>query len=160
MTSKWETEILTGSFNHPDQFHLPDGGLDMKQVLLKFQAFMAEEYSQRDTAFLERHGRLIFLAFLKPIINGKGFDFKEAQISEERRLDVIVTYSGQKYVIELKRWSGPQAHQRGLAQLRDYLNRQQLERGFLIMFDFRRLRKGGKKQTIKKDGKEIFAVWV
>lgn len=31
---------------------------------------------------------LLFLAFIKPIINGTGFDFKEVQISEEKRLDI------------------------------------------------------------------------
>jgi len=45
---------------------------------------MKKEYSKKDLPFLERNGRLIFLAFLKPIINGKEYDFKEVQISEEK----------------------------------------------------------------------------
>ena len=32
----------------------------------------------------KRNGRLLFLAFIKPIINGIGFDFKEVQISENK----------------------------------------------------------------------------
>ena len=47
-----------------------------------------QEYSSKDAPFLERNGRLVFFAFLKPILNGWGFAFKEPQISEEKRLDV------------------------------------------------------------------------
>lgn len=32
------------------------------------------------------------MAFLKPIINGSGYDFKEVQISDEKRLDLVITY--------------------------------------------------------------------
>ena len=42
--------------------------------------------------FLERHGRLVFLAFMKPILNEHGYDFKEMEVAEERRLDVTITY--------------------------------------------------------------------
>ena len=38
---------------------------------------MKENYSLRDTEFLERHGVLLLLSFIKPIINGVGFDYKE-----------------------------------------------------------------------------------
>jgi len=30
---------------------------------------------------LRKEWRLVFLAFLKPIINGKGYDFKEPQVN-------------------------------------------------------------------------------
>ena len=55
---------------------------------------------------------LVFLAFLKPIINGIGYDFKEVQVSEEKRLDVVITYERKKYLIELKMWRGKEAHRR------------------------------------------------
>lgn len=59
---------------------------------------MKEQYSSKDADFLEHHGRLLFLAFIKPIINGIGFDFKEVQISEEKRLDLVITYNNFKYI--------------------------------------------------------------
>ncbi|MGE5344032.1 MAG: AAA-like domain-containing protein [Candidatus Omnitrophota bacterium] len=139
----------------------PDGGLDFEKVLLKFQEFMKKEYSQRDQEFLERHGRLIFLAFLKPIINGKGYDFKEVQASEEKRMDVIVTYERKKFIIELKIWRGQKAHEMGIAQLTDYLETQGLSTGYLIIFDFtRKTGKAYKKKRLASKGKDIFAVWV
>ena len=68
--------------------------------------FMKEQYSKKDIEFIEHHGRLLFLAFIKPIINGVGFDFKEVQVSEEKRLDVVITYNSFKYIIEMKIWRG------------------------------------------------------
>ncbi|MCC5943904.1 MAG: ATP-binding protein, partial [Bernardetiaceae bacterium] len=52
------------------QFTKDDGSLDLETVLRKFQAFMKEQYSKKDNKMLEREWRLIFLAFLKPILNG------------------------------------------------------------------------------------------
>lgn len=148
-------------YNVQTQFFLPDDALDIERVLLKFQEFMKQEYSQRDIAFLERNGRLIFLAFLKPIINGRGYEFKEPQISEEKQLDVIVTYGRYKYLIELKIWRGEAAHQRGLRQLHDYLDRTGLDTGYLIIFDFtQKGQKTGKQERIQVAQKIIFAVWV
>ncbi|MDZ7876665.1 MAG: AAA family ATPase [Saprospiraceae bacterium] len=136
-----------------------DNTLNMEAVLLGFQAFMKKEYSKKDRDFLEKNGRLVFLAFLKPIINGSGYDFKEPQISEERRLDVVVTYFEHKYVAELKIWRGEKAHDKGLVQLADYLERQALTEGYLLIFDHSEVKKWDSDWTEKK-GKKIFIVWV
>ena len=98
---------------------------------------MKKEYSEKDKAFLEREGRLIFLSFIKPIINGKGFDFKEVQIAEEKKLDVVITYRNYRYLVELKIWRGEESHKKGLEQLSQYLEIQNLENGYLVIFDFR-----------------------
>ncbi|MCP5051338.1 MAG: AAA family ATPase, partial [bacterium] len=112
-----------------------DGSLNIEKAIQKFQDFMKEQYSSRDMDFIERNGRLLFLAFIKPIINGKGFDFKEVQISEEKRLDVVITYNNKKYIVELKIWRGEVYHQEGIKQLYDYLDRQNLETGYLLIYD-------------------------
>jgi hypothetical protein len=159
MTSKATSQVLLGAYNVPQNFRLPDQRLNMEAVLLKFQAFMKEQHSKKDGDFLERNGRLVFLAFIKPIINGSGYDFKEPQISEERRLDVVITYFQHKYITELKIWRGAKVHAEGLAQLADYLERQGLEEGYLLVFD------QGKKKSWKSgwevvQGKRVFGVWV
>jgi len=159
MTSKATSQVMLGTYNVPQNFRLPEGHLNMEMVLLKFQAFMKEQYSKKDTEFLERNGRLVFLAFIKPIINGSGYDFKEPQISEERRLDVVITYYHHKYITELKVWRGAKVHAEGLSQLADYLNRQNLNDGYLLIFDH------SKKKTWKSawemvKGKRVFVVWV
>jgi hypothetical protein len=140
-------------------FNLADGSLDMEKVLIRFQLLMQEEYSKHERDFLERNGRLVFLAFLKPILNGIGYTFKEAQISEERRLDIIITYLQRKYLIELKIWRGEKAHQKGVMQLADYLDKQGLEQGYLVIFDHSNV-KNWEKKRIRKVGKRILAIWV
>ena len=134
-------------------------GLDIEKILLKFQQFMKEQYSSMDSKFIEREGRLIFLAFMKPIINGVGFDFKEVQISEEKRLDVVIVYNTNKYIIELKIWRGEKYHHKGLKQLANYLDINEQEKGYLLIFDFNK-DKEYKKEDIIVNGKEIVEVFV
>ena len=136
-----------------------DNSLNMEAVLLGFQAFMKKEYSKNDRDFLEKNGRLVFLAFIKPIINGSGYDFKEPQISEERRLDVVITYFQHKYVAELKIWRGQKAHEHGLLQLSDYLDRQAVNEGYLLIFDHSEVKKWDS-GWIDVQGKKVFGVWV
>jgi len=148
-----------GKYNFDTQFLLPDEALDFEKILLRFQAFMQEQYSPKDKEFVERNWRLLYLAFIKPIINGHGFDFKEAQISEEKRIDVVVTFYNKKYISELKIWDGPEKHQQGIRQLTEYLQRQQADKGYLVIFDFKQAMQY-KQERLLIDGREIFMVWV
>jgi len=159
MTSLMETQMNEFS-NSGIQYTDAKGHLDMEKVLTQFQLFMKSQYSKHDKEFLERNGRLIFLAFIKPIINGNGYDFKEVQISEEKRLDVVITYNNQKYVVEMKKWYGPKAHEKGLIQLTEYLNHLSLNVGYLLIFDFRKKTKKFKTEKQIFQNKEICAIWV
>ncbi|MEM1123917.1 MAG: GxxExxY protein [Bacteroidota bacterium] len=99
------------------------------------------------------------MAFLQPILNGKGHDFKEVEISEEKRLDIIITYLQHKYIIELKLWQGDKKHQEGLDQLANYLDLHSLSKGYLIIFDSPKKKIWDAKWVQYKE-KHIFAVWV
>ncbi len=159
MTSKAQSKILLAGYNVIKHFRTPDRRLNMELVLLKFQTFMREQYSGKDRDFLERNGRLMFLAFLKPIINGAGYEFKEVQISEERRLDVVVTFYRHKYIAELKIWRGEEAHREGLDQLADYLDRMALHEGYLLIFDHANKKTWNSGWTEVR-GKKVFVAWV
>ena len=159
MTSKTKSHILFGEYTASKDFKLADNTLNVALVLQKFQAFMQEQYSKHDRDFLERHGRLVFLAFIKPIINGHGYDFKEVEISEERRLDVTITFYQHKYVVELKIWRGQVAHEEGLNQLSDYLDRLKLTEGYLVIFDHSAVKTWHSEWVMHND-KRIFIVWV
>jgi hypothetical protein len=139
--------------------YLTAEGLDIKLILKRFQAFMQENHSQQDRNFLEREGRLLFLAFLKPILNGRGFEFKEPVVANERRMDLVITYQNKRYIIELKRWYGEKYHQEGLQQLSDYLDIYSLKKGYLLIYDFNK-GKIYKEEEISFQDKKIFAVWV
>lgn len=156
MISKTDTREMS-SYNFKDNFITENNGLNMGKILLKFQQFMKENYSTKDTQFLERHGVLLFLSFIKPIINGVGFDYKEVQISEERRIDIVIQYNHNKYVIETKIWHGDIAHQKGLKQLKNYLDIQGLDKGYLLTFNFNKNKEYiNEKYSIEE--KEIFEV--
>ncbi len=160
MASKME---LSGdmSVSPAGSFIEKGGTLNIKKVIEKFQEFMIQQYSKKDGDFIERNGRLLFLAFIKPIINGKGFDFKEVQVSEEKRLDVVITYGNQKNIVELKIWRGESHHREGVEQLADYLERQHEAVGYLLIYDLRKEKgRAGKWEKIETKGKNIFAAWV
>lgn len=160
MTAKMITSGLGLEPETADSYLLPGNALNMERVLSKFQGYMREQYSLKDREFLERQGRLVFLAFLKPIINGRGYAFKEPELSEERRLDIAVTFMQHRYAVELKVWRGEAAHERGLAQLSDYLERNGLIEGYLVIFDQRSKQKSWRKEWTQAGEKRVFAVWV
>ena len=68
-------------------------------------------------------------------------------------------YNNNKYIIELKIWRGEKYHQRGLQQLADYLDINEQNKGYLLIFNFNK-DKEYKKEVINNDGKEIIAVFV
>lgn len=139
MTSIIETSTKVSSYNEKAKFIKEDGNLDIKKILVKFSEFMKHEYSEKREAFLEADGRLLFLAFISPIINGTGFAFKEVQGGEERRFDIVITYNKKMYILELKKWNGEVYHKKGLIQLGEYLEQYGLDEGYLLIFDFRKL---------------------
>ena len=110
--------------------------LDMEQVIRRFADFLHEEFRKEDVNFLEQQGRLLFLSFLKPIINGTGSYYVEPQTRNNKRMDLIVNYNNEEFVVELKIWRGQKYEEKGKEQLAEYLTIRGLEKGYLVTFDF------------------------
>uniref|UniRef100_UPI0020747511 AAA family ATPase n=1 Tax=Clostridium sp. Marseille-Q2269 TaxID=2942205 RepID=UPI0020747511 len=85
MVSLVQTKMNVQIYNEKEKYLNKDRTLNVEKVLLSFQEFMKHEYSKKRETFLEEDGRLVFLAFLAPIINGNGFAFKEVKGGEEKR---------------------------------------------------------------------------
>ncbi|MCQ2464656.1 MAG: AAA-like domain-containing protein [Oscillospiraceae bacterium] len=119
-----------------NQFIKEDGHLDMVHVLDRFQAFMKSEYREEDERFIESQGRLLFLCFLKPIINGTGFYYVEPETRTNSRMDIVVTYLDEEFIIELKIWRGDQYRKDGIKQLNGYLESREQKKGYLVSFSF------------------------
>lgn len=136
-----------------------DGTLDIKKALIKYQEYMKNVYGKFDKDFIERQGRLLLLAFFKPIINGKGFYFVESQTGFEQRQDVVITYGDKKYIIELKIWRGEQYHKKGINQLYGYMELENVNEGYLVIYN-KNEDKEYKSETQNIEDKEIFMVWV
>ncbi|MEE6160248.1 hypothetical protein U9R62_02510 [Cylindrospermopsis raciborskii DSH] len=62
--------------------------------------------------------------------------FKENVTAEDRRMDLVVTYNNQRYVIELKIWYGEKRLQDGLDQLCSYPDSYRLNEGHIIVANF------------------------
>ncbi len=158
--SKLETSnIRTEKYNFRESFIGSDGDLNMEKILLKFQQFIKENYSGKDEDFYERHGRLLLVAFIKPIINGTGFYYLESQHSYERRSDMIITFNKKEYIVELKLWHGAEYHVKGLEQLAGYLESRGQKEGYLAVFNFNKNKEFTSKWN-DVQGRRIFEVLV
>ena len=131
-----------------------DGELDMRRVLERFVVHFTDLYGQCEEAFIEKAGRKFFLFFLKPIINGTGNYYVEAETRDERRTDVVVDYLGKQYIVELKIYHGNAYNERGEQQLSDYLDEYHLKKGYMLSFNFNKNKKTGMKE-IKLGDKTI-----
>ena len=131
-----------------------NGRLNMDLVVEKFVAYFHEIYGEKNEKFLEEHGRKFFLLYLKPIINGTGNYYVEAQTRDARRTDVIVDYCGEQFIIELKIWRGNEYNERGERQLADYLDFYHKDKGYMISFNFNKNKITGVRQ-IKAGNKTL-----
>ena len=129
-----------------------DGMLDMELVLRKFLEYFTEICGDKDERFIEKQGRKIFLIYLKPIINGTGNYYIEAETRDERRTDIIVDYKGEQFIVELKIWHGNEYNERGEQQLTDYLDYYQKDKGYMLSFNFNKNKETGVKEV--KAGKK------
>jgi hypothetical protein len=138
-----------------------NGRFNMELCLCKFAEHYREIYSQKDLPFLERHGRVIFISYLRPLINGRGFYHIESQFTDVRRMDIVVDYGSEQFIIELKIWKGEAAQEDAYEQLVGYMNTKNAKKGYLLTFDFRKTRlENPKTEWVTVDGCEVFEVVV
>ena len=85
--------------------------------------------------------------YLRPIINGTGNYYIEAQTRDQRRTDVIIDYLGRQYIIELKIWHDERYHEEGEKQISEYLDYYGLTTGYMLSFNFNQKKEQGVKQV-------------
>lgn len=120
--------------------------LNVRLILTKFIDTYHEIYGPLEEKFKEKDGRELFLLYLKPIINGVGNYYIEAQTRDQKRMDVIIDYLGKQYIIELKIWRGERYHADGEKQICAYLDYFALSTGYLLSFNFNKKKEIGVKQ--------------
>jgi len=127
----------------------------------KFNAHYQLHYSHRDKAFIEREVAFLFLFFLQPYLNGKGSYYLESKpnLATGKRMDVVISYGGQEFIIELKIWRGQSYLQDAHLQLTDYVKKRGAKCGYLLTFDFRQ-KKEIKQAWIQAHGIPLLAVQV
>lgn len=125
---------------------IQNGHLNMKLILEKFVVHWGDLYSSADEKFIEDNARKFFLLYLKPIINGTGNYYIEAQTRDNKRTDVIIDYCKEQFVIEMKIWRGNAYHERGEQQLAEYLEYYHLNKGYMLSFNFNKKKQAGVKE--------------
>jgi hypothetical protein len=134
-TRKWrENEIAQSPANEI----IRDGVFDMELCLNKFRKHYASMYTGKDLKFLERDGKLIFLTYLIPLINGVGFYHFESATRDFGKMDLVIDYLKQQFIVELKLWYGDSRHEDACEQLARYLKSKNMDCGYLLTFDFRK----------------------
>ena len=151
------SEIWDASGREKQQF-VHEGRLNMERILERYAEIYHDIYGDRDSAFTEAEGRKYFLLFLKPIINGTGNYYIEAETRNRERTDVIVDYLGKQYVIELKIWRGRAYNERGEQQILDYLKYYHLTKGYMLSYNFNRNKKTGVRHIRLGDKELVEAV--
>jgi hypothetical protein len=133
---------------------------DMELCLTKFKRHYSEIYTDKDLNFLERDGKLLFLTYLKPLINGAGFYHFEPETRDHGKIDLVIDFLKQQFILELKIWNGDSKHKDAYEQLANYLKSKNMDSGYLLTFDFRK--KGddsfSENKWVEWDGKRIFDV--
>ena len=147
-------EVLIGALVQVPQDVLPapwwpwrtvDGRLDLPALIDAFLDWWRRHgdllIEQADAGWREAAAHLAFMAFLQRVVNGGGQVHRE-YASGRGRLDLLVQYGPDRFVIELKRV--PPAHvslqtvrEEGIAQLAGYLDQLGLAEGWMLVFDQR-----------------------
>lgn len=133
---------------------ISNGRLDIELVLEKFSQHYNDIYDTNDIKMLEADCRRIFMLYVKPIINGTGNYYIEAENRDGTRTDMVIDYLGEQFVLEMKIWRGEIYQQKGELQLADYLDKLNADRGYLVIFNFNHNKVVGRTEKIV-DGKQI-----
>ena len=158
MAEEHESEIYSAGSIEKTQFFKGDG-LDMPLLLQKFSEHFNEifrtEDGNMDVKFVEKQGRKQFLLYIRPIINGVGHYYVEAETRDETRTDLIINYNNHEYVIELKIWRGDSYNTKGESQLFEYLQLKKHNIGYLISFCFNKNKQPGLLPPVESNGRTL-----
>jgi len=130
----------------------------MELCLEKFATFFNQDiFPTKDKKLLEIQYRISFLSYLKPLLNGIGHYHYESQLSDERRMDLIVNYGRHEYLVELKRIFVESDRTEGIKQLLGYMDGRGANVGYYLTFDFRK-KSESKVEWLEFEGKRILEV--
>jgi hypothetical protein len=138
---------------------IQNGKLNMSAVLEGFISTYTQVFGPLVDRFKEKDGRELFLLYLKPIINGTGNYYIEAQTRTQTRTDVVVDYLGEQFIIELKIWRGPRYNTDGEQQISEYLEHFGLDTGYMLSFNFNQDKVQGLKE-VTVNGKKLIEATV
>ena len=152
------SELFKRGANAKMEF-VQNGHLLMERILEGYVRVFSDLYGGLAQNFSEAEGRRRFLLYLRPIINGTGNYYIEPQTRNNERMDLVIDYLGERFVIELKIWYGKSYHEKGERQLANYLEHYHLNKGYLLTYSFNKTKKTGMTQVVV-DGKTLVEVLI
>ena len=133
------------------------GEVQMDALLDNFRDFIGRtgyrilEVPKTPQEFVGQYLLLTYLALFARQI--KGHLYPEVPTGHGR-MDVLLLYREEKYIVETKLWRGKKRYQRGKHQLAAYLKTEGVQRGYYVVFDRRRNPEAQyERETV--DGREI-----
>ena len=117
-----------------------DGVIEMEALLDNFKDFIARvgfRILQVPDTPQEYVGQHLLYAYLDHFVHVIGANmFLEAQTGRGR-IDLLIVYNQQKYIVETKIWEGDRYYQAGKKQLAAYLKLEGARDGYYVVFDHR-----------------------
>ena len=148
--SRFTDELRGDALDHKTEF-IRNGEVDVPLIMEHFiqsQQYIRDlDNEEAERKFIEEEGRMKFLTYLSPILNGVGTYGIEEATRNRRRMDVVIHYRGKRYIIELKIWRGDRYNEKGEQQISDYLDYFGLDTGYMLSFSFNKNKEPGVKEV-------------
>ncbi|MDQ1350399.1 MAG: hypothetical protein QG657_700 [Acidobacteriota bacterium] len=126
----------------PQRYELPGNRLDMENILLDFEQYIAQIGVQafyKEKKPYEKTGQFLLTAWLYQFVKGGGGELGYEVKSGLGIMDVMLTYKGKKYIIETKvnhQSNITRTLNQGVAQVSGkYLATEFCHEGYLVIFD-------------------------
>ncbi|MBR1710117.1 MAG: AAA family ATPase [Clostridia bacterium] len=148
--SRFTDELREEAIEHKTEFIRKeeiDVPLIMEHFIQSQRHIRDLDNEEAERKFIEEEGRIKFLTYLSPILNGVGTYGIEEATRNRRRMDVVIHYRGKRYIIELKIWHGDRYNEKGEQQICDYLDYFGLDTGYLLSFSFNKNKEIGVKKV-------------
>ena len=137
--------------------------INFNNIIVVLNIFRELTESQLYQAFIktpyEDTGRCLVQALLAGAFSQRKFQFREVMVAKGKS-DNLLIMSMEKYPFEIKIWDGKKYYEKGLGQIKYYMNYENVPYGFYIIFDPRvkKYKSGG--EDIKFDSKRIYQLFI
>jgi hypothetical protein len=137
-------EVQVGDYISPQEYDLPGNKLDMKRILLNFDRYISRIgvrafYAGKKP--YEKTGQFLLTAWLYQLVKGDQGELRYEVVSGLGRMDVLLTYKGNRYIIETKvndKGDVSRVIEEGVHQLSGkYLASEGAHEGYLVVIDTR-----------------------
>ncbi|MBW7877571.1 MAG: ATP-binding protein [Candidatus Cloacimonetes bacterium] len=156
------TYTIQQSFTEePEWYKNPNGTLNYQKLMDKFVEFW-REHGHKEFYDLEITPHTLFMAWLQRLVNGGGTIHREYALGR-KRLDILVSFAGEKFVSEIKLYRGEKTLSDGLNQICEYLDQIGLFEGYLMIFQKNLATDEDSRyrvETVEHLGKRVLVYWL